>query len=193
MDSHQESRSLVGFDRMISTGDVAYVTDAGAPGISDPGAGLVAHARRASISIKILPGVSSLSAFISGCGVSFSSFYFGGFLPKKISSLRRVIDACIAEQHVGIWFESPRRILSLINDLNDRWPALHVVFAKELTKSHEAFFSGIVSEVHLLLNNTDLRGEWVFYWTHVVWCLTKMITFNALRWRLSVRHYQRNR
>ena len=60
-------------------------------------------------------------------------------------------------------FESPRRILSLINDLNDRWPALHVVFAKELTKSHEAFFSGIVSEVHLLLNNTDLRGEWVFF------------------------------
>ena len=111
MDSHQESRSLVGFDRMISNGDVAGVTDAGAPGISDPGAGLVAHARRASILIKILPGVSSLSAFISGCGVSFSSFYFGGFLLKKISSLRRVIDACIAEQHVGIWFESPRRIL----------------------------------------------------------------------------------
>jgi 16S rRNA (cytidine1402-2'-O)-methyltransferase len=162
MDAFQEKRSLAAFDAAILKGDVAYVTDAGSPGISDPGAVLVAHARKAGIAVKVCPGPSAVSAFVSGCGVAFNSFYFGGFLPKKECAMRSEIDGHIYRRQVSIWFESPRRIEGVMSYLNDVWPTLFVVVAKEITKPHERFFYGEASHVYSDIIRADLRGEWIF-------------------------------
>lgn len=161
MDQHQEKRSFSQFDAVIETGDVAFVSDAGSPGVSDPGAALVAHARSKQIAVHVLPGASALTAFISGCGVVMSHFYFGGFLSKKAMAMRREIDECIHHQRVGVWFESPRRIQRVMSDLNDRWPMVPVVLVKELTKPHELYFRGVANEVYDTLLTADLRGEWM--------------------------------
>ncbi len=161
MDQHQESRSFAQFDRLIQTGDVAYVTDAGAPGLSDPGAGLVAHARSKGVSIEVLPGPSSLTAFISGCGVLFSSFYFGGFLPKKTNDIQRSFEAVMNQKTVGIWFESPKRLLATLSLLSQQDPTVPVVLAKELTKPYAAFFSGTVETVLALVSTEIIKGEWL--------------------------------
>ena len=161
MDQYQEKRSFSAFDRAIKDGDVAYVTDAGSPGLSDPGAGLVYYARKHNITVTVLPGVSSVTAFISGCGRLFSEYYFGGFLPKKHSDLGNVLSSVIDQQAVGIWFESPKRILRLSDYLKEEYPNVPVVFAKELTKDHEAFFSGLANDVNAQLHLADVRGEWV--------------------------------
>ncbi len=161
MDQYQEKRSYSAFDTAIQHGDVAYVSDAGTPGLCDPGAGLVQHARKHNISIAVLPGVSSVSAFISGCGLLFSEYHFGGFLPKKYSDLDQVLSSIVEQQTVGIWFESPKRILRLSDHLKVEYPDVPVVFAKELTKEHEVFFSGSANDVNEQLHLADVRGEWV--------------------------------
>tara|TARA_A100001015_G_scaffold266508_1_gene315792 strand:- start:1850 stop:2662 length:813 start_codon:yes stop_codon:yes gene_type:complete len=162
MDQYQEKRSLDIFDRMATDQDVAYVSDAGAPGLADPGALLVAHARSQAIPVHILPGASALTTFISGCGCLFSDFYFGGFLPKKQSDAMSKLDFVIASRMVGIWFESPKRVLGIVEMLYRFHPDLPVVFAKELTKPHDAFFVGTVAQISNQLSSVMIKGEWVF-------------------------------
>lgn len=161
MDQYQEKQSFSAFDKAIKEGDVAYVSDAGSPGLSDPGAGVVQYARKHNISVTILPGVSSVTAFISGCGLLFSEYYFGGFLPKKYTELVQSLAAVVDQKAVGIWFESPKRILRLSDHMKDYFPKMPVVFAKEITKEFEAFFSGSAEKVHAQLYLSDIRGEWV--------------------------------
>ena len=161
MDQYQEKRSFSSFDRAIVSGDVAYVTDAGSPGVSDPGASLIAYAREQGVSIKIVPGPSSLTAFISGCGRLFSEFYFGGFLPRKVTDMGRAMDRVIESSSIGIWFESPKRIMTVADYLFKQWPEVIVVFAKELTKPYETFFCGKMSDVYSTIHSGDHRGEWV--------------------------------
>jgi 16S rRNA (cytidine1402-2'-O)-methyltransferase len=161
MDQYQEKRSFLAFDKAIEQGPVAYVSDAGTPGLSDPGAGLVQYARAHKITVSICPGVSSVSAFISGCGLLFSAYHFGGFLPKKQTEVVQAVSSVIEQKTVGIWFESPKRILRLSDDLKAYFPNLPVIFAKELTKKYEAFFWGSATDVHAQLYSADVRGEWV--------------------------------
>lgn len=161
MDQHQEKASFVQFDRCIATESVAYMTDAGSPAVSDPGAMLVAHARRMAIPVVTLPGPSALTAFLSGAGVLCHSFHFGGFFPRKLGDQDRQYDARITRQEVGIWLESPHRIVATIQRLSARYPSVEVVLAKELTKPHERYIFGTAMAVHSTLQSMDVRGEWI--------------------------------
>ena len=161
MDQHQEKRSLTRFDAAIQLGDVAFVTDAGSPGLSDPGGILVAHARTTGVPVVLLPGPSALATFIAGCGVLLNDFYFGGFLPKKEVELRKILQSVLIKNQVGIWFESPKRIVAFCSIMADINPNTHVVIAKELTKDYEKFIRGSASEVHQKVVTMDCRGEWV--------------------------------
>ncbi|MEK9726736.1 MAG: 16S rRNA (cytidine(1402)-2'-O)-methyltransferase [Candidatus Margulisiibacteriota bacterium] len=161
MDQFQEKRSFKAFDQSIALGNVAYITDAGSPNISDPGALLVSHARQQNIPIQVLGGISSLTTFMSGAGVLCNEFYFGGFFPKKTSAIQQLLERFLSQKIVGVWYESPHRVLDTMAFIRDAFPKIPVVLAKELTKPYEQFFFGSVDFVFEQLNESDLRGEWV--------------------------------
>jgi 16S rRNA (cytidine1402-2'-O)-methyltransferase len=171
MDQYQEKRSFHMFDRYITEGDVAYVSDAGSPGLSDPGALLVDYCYSNGISVQVLPGVSSLSAFISMSGCLINDFMFGGFLPKTERALTLAVDKVVANNQCSIWFESPKRIEATLAIVAAVYPQLSVVVAKEITKPYERVLRGAAEDVCDQLKDTDCRGEWVVMldareWTH---------------------------
>ena len=142
---------------------VALVSDAGTPGISDPGARLVARVRERlpSATIEAIPGPSALTAALSIAGMDATAFTFLGFLPHKKG--RQTALKGIAESKVPtVLYESPHRILKLLKEFE----ALHisrVIIARELTKVHEEVISGSVSDVqaHFLTHPDRIRGEFV--------------------------------
>jgi len=162
MDQYKEKESFELFDSLIKECDIAFITDAGSPAISDPGALLVNHARITNVSVKVLGGISALTTFLSGAGVLSNDFYFGGFFPKKEGDIAKALDLIIKSKLVGVWFESPKRILRALLNVSKLYPAIKVVAAKELTKSYELFLRGSVLDVCDQLSKLDTRGEWVF-------------------------------
>ena len=162
MDQYQEKRSFDTFRKYINDHDVLFLSDAGTPGISDPGALLVNYCIENQISVQILPGVSAITAFISGTGKQINEFYFGGFMSRKINDIRNKVIECIDRSTIGIWFESPKRILKTVEHIQDLYPSLEIICAKELTKPYETYFRGQSVDVYQNLKHFDLRGEWIF-------------------------------
>lgn len=161
MDQHQEYRSMSQLDDALRSGDAAFVSDAGSPGLSDPGALLIEHAHQTGVQVSVLPGASALTAFIAIAGVQLTSFYFGGFLPKKTTDINQCMQWCHQHQLLGIWFESPRRICRLVATVADLFPTVPVVFAKELTKPYERVYRGSITNVKEQMSSENTNGEWV--------------------------------
>jgi 16S rRNA (cytidine1402-2'-O)-methyltransferase len=147
---------------------VVYVSDAGTPGISDPGSRLVAHVRTqvpksdfGTIVIEAIPGASGLTAALSIAGIDTTGFTFFGFLPHKKG--RQTALGKIAESELPVvLYESPHRILKLLEELKTISIA-KVIIARELTKVHEELISGTVAEVeqHFVDRPDAVRGEFV--------------------------------
>ncbi len=142
---------------------VAYVSDAGTPGISDPGARLVAAVRatRPAATIEAIPGPSALTAALSIAGLDATGFTFLGFLPHKKG--RQTAIKKIAESEVPVvLYESPHRILKLLKEL-EALSGARVTLARELTKIHEELIAGTVAEAqtHFAEHPDAVRGEFV--------------------------------
>jgi 16S rRNA (cytidine1402-2'-O)-methyltransferase len=146
---------------------IAVVSDAGMPGISDPGSWLTAEAIAAGVAVIPIPGANAgLSALIAS-GLPTDEFHFIGFLPEKAGARRTRLEALAAEvQRAGaartlIFYEAPHRILETLADLEAVWgPALRVVLARELTKIHEEFLRATVAEARSELAGRErIRGE----------------------------------
>lgn len=161
MDQYQEKRSFEQIDDYLLTQDVVYLSDAGTPGVSDPGAMLVQHCRERGVPVQCLPGASALTTFISGCGIPMSGFTFLGFLPKKTKERLDTVAQLIHNQSVGVWFESPNRMKDSLRDIACEYPTLNIVLAKELTKPYEQFYWGTAKSVSDSLQAANCRGEWV--------------------------------
>ncbi len=151
---------------LIDGKNIALVTDAGTPGISDPGAVLVRkvlEGKLKNVSIIPIPGASALTTAISGSGIEMSTFSFFGFLPHKKG--RETLFKKIAEEdEVFIFYESPHRILKTIESLEKFLePEREVVVARELSKIYEEFVRGTTLEVkaHFANNPEKVRGEFV--------------------------------
>ncbi len=135
---HNEARAADGIVRLIAAGQaVALVTDAGTPGVSDPGAVLVDRVRAAGQAVIPIPGVSAMTAALSASGLRFEGAVFAGFLPKKGAARK----ARLAELAAGPWaivlFESPHRIVETLAHLHAALGERDVVIARELTKRFE--------------------------------------------------------
>lgn len=152
-------------DRLRSGERVALVTDAGTPGISDPGSRLVAFIRSNSkgedIQIEAIPGPSALTAALSVAGLPADEFMFMGFLPHKkrrLTALKNIAKSTITV----VLYESPHRIMKLLHELESVMPERHVVVARELTKLHEEVITGMPAELmeSLEARKAD-RGELV--------------------------------
>lgn len=141
-----------------------YLTDAGTPGVSDPGARLVRVARQAGVSVLPLPGPSALAAFISACGEESSPVVFHGFFPRKKS--KNTLKELSPSSALHVFFESPLRVLKTVEWIAEEAPSAHLVLAKEMTKLHENWFTGRALEVKIKLEahekSEGRKGEWVF-------------------------------
>jgi|KBSMisStaDraftv2_1062788.scaffolds.fasta_scaffold08578_5 16S rRNA (cytidine1402-2'-O)-methyltransferase len=146
---------------------IAVVSDAGMPGISDPGSVLVREAIAAGVSVIPIPGANAALSALIASGLPADEFHFIGFLPEKVGARRTRLES-IAEQprdtaQTVILYEAPHRIADTLADLEAVFgPALPVVAARELTKLHEEFLRGTVAEVRAQLTDRDrIRGEFV--------------------------------
>ncbi len=149
---------------LLSDGkDVAYVSDAGTPCISDPGVRLLARARAEHIKVITIPGPSALTAALQVAGVPTKSFTFFGFLPQK-RGRQTAIKKLASMSHTVILYESTHRILKLLKELREHIPTSHqVTLARELTKIHEELLQGTPEELLEILehNPQKQRGEFV--------------------------------
>jgi 16S rRNA (cytidine1402-2'-O)-methyltransferase len=148
-------------ERLEAGEHVVYVSDAGTPGISDPGTRLVARAREAGAHIEAIPGPSALTAALSIAGIDTSAFTFLGFLPHK-KGRQTMLKEIMESPLPVVLYESPHRIEKLLEELLVHG-ASQVVIARELTKIHEEVISGTPEEVrtHFSTHPDTIRGEFV--------------------------------
>ena len=148
-------------------GRIAVVSDAGMPGISDPGGWLVAEAIEAGVPVIPIPGPNAALSALVASGLPADEFLFLGFLPEKAGARRTRLEALAAETAKSqtpctvIFYEAPHRILETLADLESVWGTeLRVVVARELTKIHEEFLRGTVVELRREMAARDrIRGE----------------------------------
>jgi 16S rRNA (cytidine1402-2'-O)-methyltransferase len=157
---HTEPDVLGTLLERIARGDrVALVTDAGMPGIADPGALLVAAAAAADVRIEVIPGPSAPLAALVASGLPTARFVFEGFLPRKGGARRERLVEVAAEQRTVIFFESPNRLERTLCDLAEACgPDRAAVVGRELTKLHEEVRRGTLAELAAWAS-TGLKGE----------------------------------
>ncbi len=146
----------------LEQGDnIAMVSDAGMPGVSDPGYRLTALAVRHHIRIVPVPGASAFLSALVASGLPTDAFHFSGFLPAKSGARRSALEAIRHSPRTEIFYEAPHRIVETLHDLVELLgPERHVVVAREVTKLHEEFLRGHAEDVFATLNQRgDVKGE----------------------------------
>lgn len=145
---HNETRRIPELLAAAQAGElVAVVTDAGMPGVSDPGYRLVHACIEASVPFEVLPGPSAVLTALIGSGLPCHAFRFGGFLPVKSGRRRQALEEAIASGETAIFFESPHRLAGSLQLLAEIEPAATVCVARELTKKFETYHRGTASEL----------------------------------------------
>jgi 16S rRNA (cytidine1402-2'-O)-methyltransferase len=139
--------------------DVALVSDAGTPGISDPGFPLVREAIKEEIEIKVIPGVSALTAALSGGGLPTHRFLFLGFAPPKKAAVTKLLTSLKDEVSTLVFFLPPRRLHSFLLEIENTLGERQVVVAREMTKLYEEFLRGTPSELMAQIEESPLKGE----------------------------------
>ncbi len=140
---------------------VALVTDAGTPGISDPGDDAVGLAIEQGVPVVPVPGPSAVLAAIVASGLPSLPFTFVGFLPRVNRELRKVLDDLERALGSVVLYESPHRLVGTVEKLAERWPERQAVLAKELTKRHEGFARATLAELAQYVQEVEPRGEYV--------------------------------
>jgi 16S rRNA (cytidine1402-2'-O)-methyltransferase len=140
---------------------IALVTDAGSPGISDPGERVVRCVLEAGLRVEPVPGACALVAALTAGGLPTEEFHFVGFLPHKSGQRRRELERLAAVPGTLVLYESPFRIERLLGELAEAWPERRIVLARELTKKFEQFLRGTAAELLALAKARPLKGEFV--------------------------------
>lgn len=156
----EQSRALVA--RAAGGQRIAVVTDAGTPGISDPGERLVAEAIAAGVNVEVVPGPSAVVAALVVSGLSTERFVFEGFLPRKGRDRRERIEVIATDDRTVVLFEAPHRLEATLADLGAACgDARRVALARELTKRFEEVWRGTLGEALAHAREVDARGEFV--------------------------------
>lgn len=139
---------------------VAYCSDAGMPGINDPGFEIARAARAAGAKVTVLPGASAVLLAVVASGLPSHAFSFRGYLPSRGEPRRAMLKKLGAEEETVVVFETPHRIHETLADLDDLLPDREIALGRELTKLHETWYRGTPSQVKAQLGRED-RGEMV--------------------------------
>jgi 16S rRNA (cytidine1402-2'-O)-methyltransferase len=158
---NEAKRSEEILERLRRGETVALVTDAGTPGISDPGERVVRAAVSAGLRVEAVPGACALVAALTASGLPTDEFHFIGFLPHKSGQRRNALEVARALPGTLVLYESPYRIEKLLGELAGVMPERHVVLARELTKKFEEFLRGTPAELLAATKGRALRGEFV--------------------------------
>ncbi len=153
-----EKRALPRVMDALAGGDVALVSDAGTPTVSDPGRALVEAAWEAGHRVIPIPGPSSVAAALSVAGFAGAGYTFAGYLPRKPGELRRFLESMRPLEHPVVAFESPYRIAKSLAAVAEVFPDRLVAVGRELTKLHEEVLRGPAAEVAEALDGRT-RGE----------------------------------
>jgi 16S rRNA (cytidine1402-2'-O)-methyltransferase len=146
--------------RAIAGGSrVALVTDAGMPGLSDPGHRLIEACVNAGLRVEVIPGPSAVPAALVASGLPTARFVFDGFLPRTSSARRRRISMLAPEERTLVVFEAPHRLIASLKDLAEILGARRAAVARELTKIHEEVIRGTLPELAGRFAGTGARGE----------------------------------
>ena len=158
--AHNEAMRTAQLVERLAAGEkIALITDAGTPGISDPGARLIRECIKRELDFTIIPGPSSILTALVGSGFPCEKFFFGGFLPVKSGRRERELRAAAGREETSIYFESPYRLIKTltasINTLQDR----QLCVARELTKKFEEFRRGTAAELLTHYEKHPPKGE----------------------------------
>ncbi|MBQ9041533.1 MAG: 16S rRNA (cytidine(1402)-2'-O)-methyltransferase [Eggerthellaceae bacterium] len=146
--------------RIIAGETIAYCTDAGMPGVSDPGLRLVRTARVAGVPVDVLPGPTAVATAYVASGCVDQSFYFGGFFPRKDAARVALLKQLKLLDAAFIFYESPNRLVSALESIAQVLPLREVAVCRELTKLHEEVFRGPVPQVLVEFADRDsVKGE----------------------------------
>ena len=159
--AHSTERALARILRLLGSGkDVALVTDAGTPTVSDPGVSLVAAARARGIPVVAIPGPTAVAAALAVSGLSADRYLFLGFLPRKGTDRRRLLETVARSEWTVVLFEAPNRVVELLTDLAQVCGADRTAsVARELTKVFEETRSGTLAELSGYYAEAPARGE----------------------------------
>jgi 16S rRNA (cytidine1402-2'-O)-methyltransferase len=143
--------------RALETGDVALVSEAGMPGVSDPGYELTVAALAAGHQVSPIPGASASVSAVAASGLPSRQFTFVGFLPRRSVERRRLFESLAAERRTLVAFESPHRLRRALEDIRAALGERRIAVCRELTKLHEEIFRGTLSEA--IEHFAEPRGE----------------------------------
>lgn len=157
---HNEAAECEGIVERVRAGElVVLISDAGTPGISDPGSRVVAAVAEAGLVVTTAPGPSAVIAALTISGLATERFVMEGFLPRKSSERAHYYEKWAREERTTVFYESPQRLKTSLNELAARFPTRRVAIAREMTKVHEEVTRGTLHEVAALIDQRDVLGE----------------------------------
>jgi 16S rRNA (cytidine1402-2'-O)-methyltransferase len=157
---NEQERAADLIARLESGTNIALLSDAGTPLISDPGYRVVAAAAQAGISIVPVPGASALLSALAASGLPTDRFYFGGFFPAKSTQRRKTLTSAAALDCTLVFYEAPHRILEALGDIAVIMPHRSIVVAREMTKIYEEYLRGTAAEIaSRLAERSAIKGE----------------------------------
>jgi 16S rRNA (cytidine1402-2'-O)-methyltransferase len=158
---NEARRSEEILERLKRGEKIALITDAGSPGISDPGERVVKAAIAAGFRVEAVPGACALVAGLTASGLPTDEFHFVGFLPHKSGQRKNKLESLKAIKGTLVFYESPYRIEKLLTELNEVFSERETVLARELTKKFEEFLRGKPMELLEIAKKRKLKGEFV--------------------------------
>ncbi len=158
-DHNERTRSGSLVERAKAGETILYLSDAGMPGISDPGYRLVNAARDAGVCVEVLPGPSAVVTALAGSGLPSDAFFFGGFLPVKSGRRTDELGQAIARRETSIYFESPHRLVGTLSILAELAPERELCVARELTKRFETYHRGPAATLAEEFHAKPPKGE----------------------------------
>ncbi len=160
LNEHNEAQRAEEIAQRLAAGEnIALLTDAGTPGISDPGFRVVRECIARGLEFTVLPGPTSILPALVGSGLPLHEFYFGGFLPVKSGRRKNVLEEALARRETTIFFESPHRIAKSLAVLAELAPDRQVCVARELSKKFEEYWRGPAAELSARAEKQPPRGE----------------------------------
>jgi len=145
--------------RLATGGQVALVSDAGMPGVSDPGERMIQKCLKEGIPVEVIPGPSAVMHSVVASGFSMTPFYFGGFFPVKSGGRARVVNEALERECTSVYFESPHRVLKTLQAFHETDPECKLCLARELTKKFEEVNIGRPEAILERYGNGKVKGE----------------------------------
>jgi len=156
---NKRSKGAEIIDELLRGKMVVLVSDAGMPGISDPGSDLVKECIEKDIKVSVIPGPSALLTGLVASGLDTSAFIYVGFFPRQTKEKKKLLDTLAKEPRTLIFYESPHRLCSTLEEIKASWDDRGCCVARELTKIYEEYRRGALSEVLDYYKNKSIKGE----------------------------------